>query len=163
MSQANEKLTDTTGIQIKKDAFVVIIRTEWNNHVVSILEEGCKEVLEKNNVSYKVLEVPGAFEIPYAVKSFWDNTAGKLPDAFVTLGCVIRGDTPHFDYVCEGVTQGVMNLNITLPVPVIFGVLTVNDQMQADERTGGRHGHKGKEAAAAALKMIALKDSYAND
>ncbi len=162
MTQANDKLTDTTGIQIKKDAFVVIIRTEWNDHVVSILEEGCKQVLEQNNVSYKVIEVPGAFEILHAVKSFWEHTSGHLPDAFITLGCVIRGDTPHFDYVCEGVTQGVMQLNVTLPVPVIFGVLTVNNQLQADERTGGRHGHKGREAAAAALKMIALKEGYAN-
>lgn len=160
MTQTGDKLTDTTGIQLNKDAFVVVIKTEWNSHVVSLLEEGCKEVLDANKVAYQILEVPGAFEIPHTVKSFYDNTTGPLPDAFITLGCVIRGDTPHFDYVCEGVTQGVMSLNLTMPVPVIYGVLTVNDQMQADERTGGRHGHKGREAAAAALKMIALKQSY---
>ena len=99
----------------------------------------------------------------FAIKKYWsksleENTI-KLPDAFIALGCVIRGDTPHFEYVCEGVTQGIMNLNITLPVPIIYGVLTVNNQVQADERLGGSHGHKGEEAAAAAIKMIAFSQS----
>ncbi len=160
MTVSSDKLTDTTGIQLKKGAFVVIVKTEWNAHVVSILEEGCKEVLEANNVRYKVLEVPGAFEIPFAVKKFWCVSIYDKPDAFITLGCVIKGATPHFDYVCQGVTQGIMHLNTTLPIPVIYGVLTVNDQLQADERTGGRDGHKGKEAAAAAIKMIALAQSF---
>ena len=76
------------------------------------------------------------------------------------MGCIIKGDTPHFEYVCNAVTNGVGLLNIQLPVPIIFGVLTVNTQEQADERTGGIHGHKGEEAAATALKMIALLHSY---
>ena len=163
MAISSNNLTDTTGIQLTKDAFVVIIKTEWNEHVISILEEGCKKVLDQNGVSYKVMEVPGAFEIPFGVNKYWTEAINKqhnkLPDAFIALGCVIRGDTPHFDYVCEGVTQGIMNLNITLPVPVIYGVLTVNNQLQADERLGGSHGHKGKEAAAAAVKMIAFSQS----
>lgn len=158
MASGTHKLTDTTGIQIR-DAFVVIVKTEWNEHVVSVLEQGCIEVLKENNIRWKVIEVPGAFEIPFAVKHCWQNSGLKKPAAFITLGCVIRGDTPHFDYVCEGVTQGVMRLNLHLPVPVIFGVLTVNDQQQADERIGGKHGHKGKECAAAAIKMIALAQS----
>ena len=163
MAISSNNLTDTTGIQLTKDAFVIIVKTEWNAHVVSLLEEGCKKILQQHNIDFKIVEVPGAFEIPFAINKFW-NTAkikndGKLPDAFIALGCVIKGDTPHFDYVCEGVTQGIMNLNITLPVPVIYGVLTVNNQLQADERLGGRHGHKGEEAAAAALKMIAFSQS----
>jgi 6,7-dimethyl-8-ribityllumazine synthase len=72
---------------------------------------------------------------------------------------VLRGDTPHFDYVCKGVTDGVMHLNLSLPVPVIFGILTVDNQQQADERIGGKHGHKGEEAAITALKMISFVDS----
>ncbi len=163
MAISNNNLTDTTGIQLTKDAFVIIIKTEWNQHVISILEEGCKKVLDGHGVSYKVFEVPGAFEIPFAVNKYWsyanNNNGPKLPDAFIALGCVIRGDTPHFEYVCEGVTQGIMSLNISLPVPIIYGVLTVNNQLQADERLGGSHGHKGEEAAAAALKMIAFSQS----
>ncbi|MEI9958511.1 MAG: 6,7-dimethyl-8-ribityllumazine synthase [Ferruginibacter sp.] len=73
---------------------------------------------------------------------------------------MLRGDTPHFDYVCKAVTDGVVQLNLSLPVPTIFGVLTVDTQEQIDERTGGKHGHKGEEAAVTALKMIALKNSF---
>ena len=81
-------------------------------------------------------------------------------DAFIALGCVIKGDTPHFDYVCKAVTDGVTQLNLSLPVPTIFGVLTVNTEEQANERIGGKHGHKGEEAAVTALKMIALNQSF---
>jgi 6,7-dimethyl-8-ribityllumazine synthase len=162
MSLSIKELIVTAGIPVKKDAFVVIIKTEWNAHVVSILEEGCIEILNDRNINFKVVEVPGAFEIPFAIKQRWEASTIQKPDAFIALGCVIRGSTPHFEYVCEGVTQGIMQLNITLPVPVIYGVLTVNSQMEADERTGGRHGHKGKEAAAAAIKMMAVKESFNN-
>ena len=163
MAISSKNLTDTTGIQLIRDAFVVIVKTEWNAHVVSLLEEGCKKILEQHKVDFKIVEVPGSFEIPFAIKKYWSKSLEgntiKLPDAFIALGCVIRGDTPHFEYVCEGVTQGIMNLNITLPVPVIYGVLTVNNQVQADERLGGSHGHKGEEAAAAAIKMMAFSQS----
>ncbi len=163
MAISNKDLTDTTGIQLTKDAFVVIIKTEWNAHVVSLLEDGCKKILRQNKVDFKIIEVPGAFEIPFAVNKYWSKATAqndmKLPNAFIALGCVIRGDTPHFEYVCEGVTQGIMNLNITLPVPIIYGILTVNNQLQADERLGGKHGHKGEEAAVAAIKMISFSQS----
>ena len=79
-----------------------------------------------------------------------------MPDAIIALGCVIRGGTPHFDYVCRAVTDGINELNLHLPVPVIFGVLTVDDVQQAKDRIGGVHGHKGEESAITALKMIAL-------
>lgn len=81
------------------------------------------------------------------------------PSAFIALGCVIRGDTPHFDYVCKAVTDGILQLNLLLPVPTVFGILTVDNQQQANERIGGKHGHKGEEAAITALKMIALQNS----
>jgi 6,7-dimethyl-8-ribityllumazine synthase len=101
--------------------------------------------------------VPGAFEIPFAIKNYWENAGKKKrPDAFVALGCVIRGDTPHFDYVCKAVTDGVVQLNLSLPVPTIFGVLTVDNDEQAKERIGGKHGHKGEEASITVVKMIGL-------
>ena len=84
------------------------------------------------------------------------------PKAFIGLGCVIRGDTPHFDFISKAVTDGIMQLNLLLPVPTIFGVLTVNNHQQAVERIGGKHGHKGEEAALTAIKMMAIQASMTN-
>jgi 6,7-dimethyl-8-ribityllumazine synthase len=162
MAQSSANITDISGILLPKDACIIIVRTEWNAAIIDLLEQGCKEVLEENKVCHKVITVPGAFEIPFAIKNYWDNHKYKddRPGAFVALGCVLRGDTPHFDYVCNGVTDGIAQLNLLLPVPTIFGILTVDNQSQADERTGGKHGHKGKEAATTAIKMIALAQSF---
>ena len=149
-----------TGI-LQKDACIIIVRTEWNAAIVDKLEKGCKKILDQYEMkNYKLVHVPGAFEIAFAIKSFWDNAKLDKPQAFIALGCVLRGDTPHFEYVCKAVTDGVVQLNLILPVPVIFGVLTIDEQEQADERTGGEHGHKGEEAAITALKMIALQQSF---
>jgi 6,7-dimethyl-8-ribityllumazine synthase len=142
------------GIRNVKDALVVLVKTEWNAEIIDELERGAVRILDKYGVRHHTLMVPGAVELPFAVQRCWAQT-GK-PSAFITLGCVIQGDTPHFDYVCQSVTQGVTSLNISLPVPVIFGVLTVNTEEQARERIGGRHGHKGEEAAVTAIKMILL-------
>ena len=146
-----------TGI-LNKDACIVLVKTEWNEAIVDQLERGCIAILEKNaGKKIVVITVPGAFEIPFAIKNDWDrSTKKKKPDAFIALGCVMRGDTPHFDYVCRAVTDGVLQLNLSLPVPTIFGVLTVDNEEQATERIGGKHGHKGEESAVTALKMIAL-------
>lgn len=147
------------GIPVIKDAFVVIIKTEWNSDIINALEKGAKKILKANGVKFKVLTVPGAFEIPFAVKNHYAYCA-KAPDAYITLGTIIQGDTPHFDYVCKAVTDGVLQLNLTIDVPVIFGVLTVLNELQAKERIGGKHGHKGEEAAITAIKMIALNRSF---
>jgi 6,7-dimethyl-8-ribityllumazine synthase len=162
MAVTDNSLYNTAGIRLPKDACIVVVRTEWNAAVVDKLEAGCNGILTGLGVAYKVITVPGAFEIPFAVKSYWDAHKYKddRPHAFITLGCVLRGDTPHFDYVCRAATDGVVQLNLCLPVPTIFGVLTVDNQLQADERTGGIHGDKGAEAAVTALKMISLKDSF---
>jgi len=155
----NSNLHDIdTGI-LTKDACVVLIKTEWNAAIVDQLERGCIAILEKYAVKkIVVVTVPGAFEIPFAIKNYWENSSKKSkPDAFIALGCVIKGDTPHFDYVCKAVTDGVVQLNLSLPVPTIFGVLTVDNEQQANERIGGKHGHKGEEAAITALKMIKLQ------
>lgn len=158
----NSNLLDIdTGI-LKKDACVVLVKTEWNAAIADQLERGCIAQLEKSGVKeIIVLTVPGAVEIPFAIKNYWENAAKKdKPDAFIALGCVIRGDTPHFDYVCKMVAEGVTHLNLMLPAPTIFGVLTVNTEEQAMERIGGKHGHKGEEAAITALKMITLAESF---
>jgi len=147
-----------TGI-LQKDAFIVIVRTEWNSDIVDKLEAGCRNILDKYEMTnYRVINVPGAFEIPFAIKYCWENMTGK-PNVFIALGCVLRGDTPHFDYVCKAVTDGVGQLNLSLPVPTIFGILTVDNDLQADDRTGGKHGNKGEEAAVSALKMIIMQGS----
>lgn len=147
------------GIPQQQDAFVVIIKTEWNAHIADKLEEGAIKCLTDNGVQYQVLVVPGAVEIPFTVKAYAQSRARKA-DAFITLGAVIKGDTPHFEYVCKSVTDGVTMLNVQLDAPVIFGVLTVNTEEQAQERIGGIHGHKGEEAAITAIKMIALNRSF---
>lgn len=146
------------GIPTTGNAFVVIIKTTWNADIVNALEKGAVKVLKEQGVKYKVITVPGAVEIPFAVKNHYAY-AGTMPDAYITLGTVIQGDTPHFDYVCKAVTDGVMQLNLTIDVPVIFGVLTVLNKQQAKERIGGIHGHKGEEAAITALNMIALNNT----
>ncbi len=144
------------GIPQLKDAFVVIVKTEWNAHIVNELAAGCEQALNDSGVSFETITVPGAFEIPFIIKRLHEKPTGKKADAFIALGSVVRGDTPHFDYVCKGVTDGIVQLNLTLDVPVIFGILTVNNEEQAQERIGGIHGHKGQEAALTAIKMIGL-------
>jgi 6,7-dimethyl-8-ribityllumazine synthase len=152
-TQGNTALSK--GIPVIKDAFVVIVKAEWNAPIINKLEAGVKKILKAQGIASKTLTVPGAFEIPFAVKNHYaySNTP---PDAYITLGTVIRGDTPHFDYVCKAVTDGVLQLNLSLDVPVIFGVLTLENEQQALDRVGGKHGHKGEEAAVTAIKMIAL-------
>ena len=147
-----------TGIRQLADACIVLVKTEWNASIVDELEKGCLTELKKHGVKKIItVTVPGAFEIPFGIKSHWEKSGKKKkPDAFIALGCIVRGDTPHFDYVCKAVTDGVLQLNLSLPVPTIFGVLTVDNDQQAKERIGGKHGHKGEEAAITALKMISL-------
>jgi len=156
MSTNSSNLYSTAGIHIPQDACVVIVRTEWNAESVGKLEAGCIKVLDENKVMHKTIVVPGAFEISFAIKNYWDKHKYKedKPHVFIAIGIVLRGDTPHFDYVCRAVTDGVLQLNLCLPVPTIFCVLTVDNQQQVDERSGGKHGHKGEEAAITALKMI---------
>jgi 6,7-dimethyl-8-ribityllumazine synthase len=159
---SNSNLLSTTGISGIEGACVVIVRTEWNEAIVGALEAGCKSELEKAGVKYRVITVPGAFEIPFGIRAYWDihKYRDDKPQAFIALGCVLRGDTPHFEYVSGAVTDGILQLNMTLPIPTIFGVLTVDNQQQADERIGGKHGHKGEEAAITAMKMIAVKKTF---
>ncbi len=143
------------GIPKLKDAFIVIVKTEWNNQFTDLLEAGVKEVLETAKIKSETLVVPGAVEIPFAIKTHYTR-ADKTPDAYIALGCVIKGGTPHFEYVCNMVSEGILNLNLYLTSPIIFGVLTLNNEEEAKERIGGIHGNKGTEAAITAIKMIDL-------
>ena len=164
MADVNKSnLNSLTGI-LPKDAFIVLVKTEWNAAIVDELERGSIHKLKELGLKKIItVTVPGAVEIPFAIKSYWEHSKGKKkkrPDAFIALGCVIRGGTPHFEYVCQAVTEGVVQLNLLLPVPTIFGILTVDNEEQAKERIGGAHGHKGEEAAATAIKMIALARTF---
>ncbi|PZX65730.1 6,7-dimethyl-8-ribityllumazine synthase [Hydrotalea sandarakina] len=143
------------GIPVIKDAFVLLVKTEWNASIVDELENGCIRIFKDNNIRFQTIIVPGAVEIPFAIQQHI-QTSNNQPDAYIALGTVIRGDTPHFDYVCKYVTEGILQLNLTHNKPVIFGVLTVENNQQAIERIGGKHGHKGEEAAITAIKMIDL-------
>jgi 6,7-dimethyl-8-ribityllumazine synthase len=137
---------------------VAIISTAWNRHIVEKLETGAIKTLLEHGIEKEdilLVIVPGAFELPFAAKQIRSNSVG--PDAIICLGCVIKGDTPHDVYICNAVSQGIMQLNIDhgIPhIPVIFGVLTTNTETQALDRAGGINGHKGIEAAISALHMI---------
>ena len=131
-----------------------IIVTEWNNHITDKLLDGAQRELLKNGVSEShitVKRVPGSFELIYAASQL--AKFGHV-DGSIIIGCVIRGDTPHFDYICQAVTQGIAQLNTQGDVPVIFGLLTVNNSEQAEERAGGSLGNKGEEFALTAIKMV---------
>jgi len=155
-SQNNKLLQIDTGILNAQDACIVLVKTEWNSPIVDELEKGCMDTLKQYGIKKIInVTVPGAFEIPFAIKRYWENVKKKdKPDVFIALGCVIRGETPHFDYIAKAVTDGIVQLNLTLPVPTIFGVLTVENEVQAKDRIGGKHGHNGERAAITALKML---------
>lgn len=139
---------------INGETRVAVIQAEWNGHITDELTRGCVERLKQCGVddkSVSVFKVPGAVELTFAASQAIESGAF---DAVVVFGCVIRGGTPHFDYVCQSVTSGITHLNAECDIPVIFGVLTVDTEEQALERIGGVHGHKGVEAADAALKMV---------
>ena len=135
----------------KKFAIVV---SEWNSNITGALCEGAVATLLQHGVDEKdiiVKTVPGSFELTFGAAAFMNQGEG---DAVIVLGSVVRGDTPHFDYVCQGVTQGIAHLNAEGDIPVIFGVLTTDNMEQAEERAGGKLGNKGSECAETAIKMI---------
>ena len=153
----NNKLYNIDNLQVSASQ-VVLIYTEWNDSIIHSLMEGARSILAQYpQITVITYQVPGAVEIPFAIA---EHARVQTADAYIAFGCVIRGDTPHFDYVCQSVTQGITTLNVELSSPVIFGILTVNTVEQAIERIGGKHGHKGEEAAIAALKMISLKQHF---
>lgn len=136
-----------------RDMRVAVVRTLWNAHITTALENGALATLGAAGIEKDMIdtyEVPGAIELTFAASSLIES--GQY-NAVIVLGCVIRGGTPHFDYVCQSVTQGITHLNAESDIPVIFGVLTVDNEQQALDRAGGSLGNKGSEAAEAALLM----------
>ena len=130
-----------------------IVVSEWNSEITGALLDGCVSTLEKHGSipeNIHVKTVPGSFELIYGAHQMTLNDGF---DAVIILGCVIRGETPHFDYICEGVTAGIARLNATSQTPIVYGLLTCNDEQQAKDRSGGRLGNKGDECAVVAIKM----------
>ncbi len=143
-----------TTIPDATDMRLGIVVCEWNNDITGRLLESVVKTLKTHGVSESnitIKQVPGSFELVFGCSQFAKH---GLVDGIIAIGCVIKGDTPHFDYICEGTTQGLVELNLNGSIPVINGVLTVNTHEQAIERCNGTAGDKGKEFALTAIKMI---------
>lgn len=133
---------------------IAIVVAEWNAKITGALYEGALQTLLKHGVKGEniiTIAVPGSFELTSAAEILLNRKSNL--DAVICLGCVIQGDTKHFDFICNAVANGITNVGIKYSKPVIFGVLTTNDEQQAIDRAGGKHGNKGDEAAITALKM----------
>jgi 6,7-dimethyl-8-ribityllumazine synthase len=133
-----------------------IVVSEWNHEITNKLRDGAYNTLIRHGAkpeNITIASVPGSFELIYGAKRIAKSVK---PDAVIGLGCVIRGDTPHFEYVCSGVTQGFADLNREGDIPFIFGLLTNDTMQQSVDRAGGIHGNKGDEAAVTAIKMVAF-------
>jgi len=158
MATANKNLSDydKTTIPNAKDFRFGIVVSEWNETITEGLYKGAYEALidcgakDENIIRW---DVPGSFELIYGSKKMQEHRV----NAVIAIGCVIQGETKHFDFVCDGVTQGIKDLNILHDTPVIFCVLTDNTMEQSLARSGGKHGNKGTEAAIAAIKMAELR------
>jgi 6,7-dimethyl-8-ribityllumazine synthase len=152
LSEYNEQnVPDASGMRFG------IVVAEWNAHITHALYEGCRETLLKHGAlpeNIHTIQVPGSFELPAGARII----AGKQnPDAVICLGCVIKGETSHNEYINQAVANGLVNLSLASGRPFIFGLLTPNDAQQALDRAGGKHGNKGVEAAVTAIRMAALK------
>lgn len=139
-----------------------IVVSEWNREITDNLLDGATSTLLSNDAEEKsihIRHVPGSFELPLGAQYFFEYTN---VDAVICLGSVIRGETPHFDYICQTVSQGIKDVALKYGKPVIFGVLTDENMQQAKDRSGGKHGNKGDEAAVTAIKMVALQQELRN-
>lgn len=156
MATANLSAYDPDSVPDARNMRFGIVVSDWNRDVTRALLDGAVNTLKKHGTAEEnivVKHVPGSFELTSGARMMADHLG---PDAIICLGCVIRGETPHFTYICEGVTRGITQLNLKYKIPFIFGVLTTENQQQAAERAGGKHGNKGDEAAVTAIKMAAL-------
>ena len=149
---------NNSAITEASDYKIAVVISEWNSQITKGLLKGVLDTLKSygvysNNIVTKY--VPGSFELIFGAKKLQTSSV----DAVIAVGCIIQGETKHFDYVCQGVTQGIKDLNVLYDTPVIFCVLTDNNIQQSLDRSGGKHGNKGVEAAVTALKMVALNKS----
>ena len=160
MATANKNLSnyDKNTIPSAKNFRFGIVVSEWNETITEGLYSGAEAALvDCDAASENIIRwnVPGSFELIYGAKKMIET---QNVDAIIVIGCVIKGETMHFEFVCEGVTQGIKDLNVKFDVPVIFCLLTDNTEQQSLDRSGGIHGNKGTEAAIAALKMAYLRE-----
>ena len=158
-SEKNLSVFEGSGIPDGSTMRIAIVVSEWNETITGALFDGAVTTLLKNNVKKDniiISKVPGSYELTLATQFLCED---KSIEAVIALGCVIQGETKHFDFICDAVAHGITNVGLKYNKPVIFGVLTTNTMLQAQERAGGKHGNKGDEAAVTALKMIALKRS----
>ena len=149
---------DDSSLPMADEMTFGIVVAEWNSHITHALYQGCYDTLLRHGAkpeNIHTMQVPGSFELPAGARIL----AGRHhPDAVICLGCVIKGETNHNEYISHAVAQGLTSLSIASGRPFIFGVLTPNDEQQALDRAGGRHGNKGVEAAVTAIRMAALKN-----
>lgn len=161
MATFNKNLSEVGEISRANASWkIAVVKSEWNEEITNGLYDGACELLIQSGVNPEnihTLEVPGSFELPLGAQ--WAIERYEV-DAVICLGSVIRGETAHFDYVCQAVSLGIKDVALAYNLPVIFGVLTDNNIEQSRARSGGKHGNKGKEAAATALKMLALRDGF---
>ena len=158
MATENKNLSqyDKNTIPNAKDFRFGIVVSEWNDAITNGLFEGAKKALldcgalPENIIRW---DVPGSFELIFGSKKMIQT---QQVDGVIAIGCVVKGETMHFEFVCDGVTQGIKDLNVQYDVPTIFCLLTDNTMQQSIDRSGGKHGNKGTEAAIAAIKMVAL-------
>lgn len=145
---------DASQVPLARKMRFAIVTSEWNEHITFALRDGALKTLLKFEAKEENIDtfyVPGAFELIHAANKLSHSTITY--DAIIVLGCVIQGGTPHFEYICQGTTQGIAELNATLPTPIIYGLLTCNTEQEALDRCGGILGNKGDEAAITAIKM----------
>jgi 6,7-dimethyl-8-ribityllumazine synthase len=157
MSTTNLSAYDSESVPDAKKMRFGIVVSDWNREITWSLLDGAVATLKKNGATENniiVKHVPGSFELTLGAQFLAEY---EDLDAIICLGCVIQGETPHFTYICQGVTQGITQLNMEYNIPFIFGVLTTLNQQQATDRAGGKHGNKGDEAAVTAIKMVALQ------
>jgi 6,7-dimethyl-8-ribityllumazine synthase len=159
MASAEKNLSQVEGKEIPdgKGMRFGIVLSEWNSEITGSLFDGAVKTLVQNGVSKDdiiITTVPGSFELTLGSQFLCED---KTIDAVIALGCVIQGETRHFDFICDAVAHGITNVSLKYNKPVIFGLLTPNNMEQAKDRSGGKHGNKGDEAAVTALKMVALK------
>jgi len=159
MATINKNLSeyDKNSIPNAKNFRFGIVVSEWNDTITEALCFGAVKGLLDNEVPSEHIirwNVPGSFELVYGAQRM---IVTQEVDVVITIGCVIKGETMHFEFVCEGVTQGIKDLNVQTDVPVIFCLLTDNNEQQSIDRSGGVHGNKGTEAAIAAIKMAELR------
>lgn len=161
MSTADKNLSeyDKSEIPDASNYRFGIVVSEWNDDITEPMLNGAKQTLIDNGAvenNIVIWHVPGSFELIYGAKKMQE----QMVDAVIAIGSVIRGETAHFDYVCQAVAHGIKDLNVARVTPVIFCVLTDDNKQQAIERSGGKHGNKGIEAAVAAIKMAKLRRDH---